>query len=141
MRYLVVIAYTFGFVLLGICIAFTAISVGFSKKRIRKTTGFLVNVKHERNVYIGRPATFYPHYVSAVYSYRVSNKQFHITWRAPGMPHNMPQRVKVFYQSKHPRFAYIEKGPFIQPFVAIVTGVLSIICIVLASILLCRIIH
>ncbi len=138
---LVAISYALGCISLGICIYFTVVSIGFTKKKISMTKGFLETTKHERSVYIGRPAKHYPHYVYAVYAYRVNDKQFRITWQAPGTPQNMPKTVKVFYQIKHPQFAYIEKGPFLQPFVAIVTGALSIIILLLATMLLFRIIH
>ncbi len=138
---LVVISCLFGAVFLGICVVFTGITLGFSKKNVGKTRGFLESVKHERNVRIGRPATRYPHYVTAVYVYRVQGKQFHVTWRAPGTPQEVPNSVTVFYQRKYPQLAYMETGPFVAPFTAIVTGLLGAMFLLMALLRLYAMTH
>ncbi len=127
-----IISLAIGIILAVVCFVFIGISIGFCKKNTVKVKGYLTLTEHKRKVC--RRMSYYPHYVTATYTYRVNGKPYQISFSHGGnsseAPGNMPRTVNIYYQKTCPRFAYIDIFPVLYPVVAILIGVISAMFIV-----------
>ncbi len=126
-----ILALTLGFTSALLCVLFAAISIGFGKWNVRKVRAYLDTFAHKRDVTIGRPAVRYPHYTTATYTYRVDNRQYHISYSFAGTPQNAPKTLFVYYQIPCPGLARIENAPILQPIAAVLLGILAVIFLIL----------
>lgn len=107
---------------------------GFRKGNTKKTNGYLNEVKHEKNVYVGRKSgRFYKHWVSYTYTYHVNEKSYSVSGGSSGKPDNIQRTVRIIYQKKKPKYAYAENHTFPNQIVyAILFGILTLVSMVLA---------
>lgn len=89
------------------------IFIGFRSGNCCRCNGYLKKEKHERNKYVGaKSGRFYKDYIEYVHIYNVNEKEYTISWGAPGKRGDFPGNVKVIYQKNKPKYAYINKLTF-----------------------------
>ncbi len=130
-----IIFLSLGIALAVLSLTFAGIAIGFCKKNIAKTKGYLSSLEHKQNV--RGTMVVYAHDVTATYTYEVNGKQYKISYfqrgDSPDLPSNMTRTVDIYYQKTCPRFAYIDVWPVypvLYAFVSVSVGVIAAMFIV-----------
>lgn len=100
-------------ILLAISIYFLWVSIGFCKSKTSKCKGFLKEVTHYKNKYVGGVrGRFYKDYIDYVYEYRVNGNKFLVSGGCPGTKGNLSNVVDIVYQKSRPKLSYIKQLTF-----------------------------
>ena len=97
------------------------VSMGFRKSNCKKCKGYLKEIVHTKNKYVGgKSGRFYKDYVNYRYTYRVNGSEYTVHGGTPGVKGDVGRIVDVKYQKNAPRYAYVEGLTFpVQPILAI----------------------
>lgn len=104
------------FLIIGIVFLIGAIwllilSLGYRKSKTARTTAYLVEAKHIKNIYT-RTGRIIKDSVDVKYEYSVKGTRYQIERRfTDGRPENVPQQTKVIYQKMRPSRAYLDRAP------------------------------
>ena len=109
MDYLFLFSLIVGIVLLLFAIHNLIVFIGFRKSNIENTNGYLTETIGEKNVYKGgRNGRWHKNWVNYFYSYRVNGISYIIEGGCSGTKQGLRTSVKIIYQKKHPKRAYIK---------------------------------
>lgn len=109
MDFLFVIGLIIGIILLLFAVYNLIVFIGFRKSNIETINGYLTNTVSEKNVYKGgHNGRWHKNWVSYVYSYRVNGISYTIEGDGSGTKQGLSTVVKIIYQKKHPKRAYIK---------------------------------
>ena len=108
MDYLFLFSLIVGIVLLLFAICNLIVFLGFRKENIETANGYLTETISEKNVYKGgHNGRWHKNWVNYVYSYRVNGISYTIEGGGSGTKQGLSTVVKIIYQKKHPKRAYI----------------------------------